>query len=125
MRVQFNTGFVTNSSSTVHFYDKKEIENNPSAMAYIKMLGLDEVGYFGATYLSRGQGDAILWADWAVQDARDSDRADEYGMEDSIPEREGGVVAVLASDEMETLAERFNAMMRLVGIHPFDDQERH
>lgn len=124
MRIQFNTGYVTNSSSTVHFFRKSEIEANPKAMAYVNMLGLDDSGYLGATHLCRGQGDAIIWADWAIQDAIDYDLEGYMGQTDA--ELTGGdVVAVLASDERETLAERFVSMMRNVGVFPFSQDERH
>jgi hypothetical protein len=121
MRLQFNTGYVTNSSSTVHFYDKKQIEENPAAMGYVRMLGLDEDGYLGATYLSRGQGDAILWADWVVDSAREAAEGDDYGQ----PLPAGDIVAVMISDEMSTTAEIFVRWMESLGIHAISTEEYH
>ena len=125
LRLQFNTGFVTNSSSCVHFFNKKDILENPSAMAYIRMIGLDKVacGYFGADYLCRSQGDAVIWSESAVEDAREYDRDGEYGCHEDIPV--GDVVLVLASSEVETFAQRFWSMMQSLGITAHSMEERH
>lgn len=122
LTIQINTGFVTNSSSTIFFYDKTEIMNNPGAMAYIRMLGLESgfevLGRYG---LSRSAGDCVVWNGGDA--ARESDIDQDVDLDDI--DIDNTVISYESDEVGETIASKFNNAMAACGIHPILSTEVH
>lgn len=126
LKMQINTGFVTNSSSTIFFYDKKEIMENPGAMAYIRMLGLDKTEYIGNPGIDRGKGDITMFDCEGIEAYLTYDDIDTILQMIGDGRTLSDVCMSYRSDEVgDTISYKFTSAMSRCGIHPFTSDEMH
>lgn len=106
MRITIGSGFITNSSSVVHYFDKSLLED-PEVAAFIKAYDLQD-GIIGKEMYSRSGCSSFLPTRELKEEARRRFNAamDDYGVESHIDfgANEDNVVTLVYGDEYYSFA---------------------
>lgn len=108
-------GFITNSSSVIHWYSK-EILEDPDVQAFLKAYEIQD-GFVGKNMWYRSACGSFLVTGEQIADAKANLDNPDYGVEvgDHLePESVNGGVVVIYGDEHNDLASELNELLREV-----------
>ena len=95
-RIIANTGFVTNSSSQICWFDPKLLEN-PEVKAFMQAFGI-EGGYVGENLWHRGECGSVLITKGQKEDANQQLESEEYGRHLGVIPHEPEIVTIYGDE---------------------------
>lgn len=109
MRLVVNVGFITNSSSVIHWFPK-EVLQDPDVQAFLNAYGMSS-GTVGSDLWHRGACGSFLVTPDQYADAEGQLSGSEYCTAPSIGPNDGSAVAVIYGDEYQTVFSELSGVL--------------
>lgn len=111
-RISINSGFITNSSSVVHYFDKKLLDH-PKVAAFMEAYEIGE-GFVGDDLWYRSQCDSILISKASKERAIENLNSSNYADYAPSINSGGDEVIIIYGDEYDSLAQDFAHLLEQV-----------
>lgn len=111
-RISINSGFVTNSSSVVHYFDKGLLDH-PKAVAFMEAYEIDE-GFVGEDLWYRSHCDSILISKDSKEEAIKNLNSGDYANYAPSINPGGEEVIIIYGDEYDSLAQAFAHLLKQI-----------